>query len=202
MAYSYLALGDSYTIGEGVPLHESFPYLLVQMLRNEGLPFLAPEIVAKTGWTTGELMTQIAATTFHTHYNFVTLLIGVNNQYRGLSISDYENDFKDLLQQSITLAKEKSGVIVLSIPHWEFTPFAQGREIEKIEKEINHFNEINKNISLSNEVHYIDISSASKEVLQDPSLITSDNLHYSVKTHIQWAKKVAAIIQRVIAIDG
>src|SRR5262245_46011570 len=99
--YSYVALGDSYTIGEGVDASESFPHLLVQILNKQGYGFQTPTIVAKTGWTTGELQSAINNTQLSRSYDFVTLLIGVNNQYRGLGIEEYENQFESLLKQSI-----------------------------------------------------------------------------------------------------
>jgi hypothetical protein len=126
--YTYLALGDSYTIGEGVPLHDSYPYQAVQMLRNSGKSFQAPEIIAKTGWTTSELASQIDHTILNRVYDFVSLLIGVNNQYRGMLSSHYSIEFGELLARSISLAGEKpSLVFVLSIPNWGLTPFANGK---------------------------------------------------------------------------
>ena len=202
MSYTYLALGDSYTIGEGVPLHESFPYQLVQMLRNEGLTFLAPEIVAQTGWTTAELLDHLSKTKLYTHYDFVTLLIGVNNQYRGLSADDYKKDFEMLLKKARSFAKEDSGVIVLSIPHWGMTPFAADRDTAKIEAEIDLFNSINKSMAVDAGIQYIDIAEGTKEVVNNGALLTKDNLHYSGVAHGGWAKEIAAVIEKVIALNG
>src|SRR5678815_4741581 len=114
--YTYLALGDSYTIGEGVPLHDSYPYQAVQILRNSGKAFQAPEIIAKTGWTTSELASQIDHTILNTVYDFVSLLIGVNNKYRGMPASQYSIEFEEILTRSVSLAGQKpSRVFVLSI---------------------------------------------------------------------------------------
>src|SRR5690349_18257754 len=102
--YTYLALGDSYTIGEAVEIHKSFPYQTVQILRKKGFAFLAPEIIAKTGWTTEELEASLKGYQFLNKYDFVTLLIGVNNQYRGQSAISYKEQFEELLKKSLALA--------------------------------------------------------------------------------------------------
>src|SRR5690349_12637420 len=135
--FTYLALGDSYTIGESVPIYESFPYQTVQLLRRAGHNFHAAEIVAKTGWTTDELFNNITHTKLQSPYDFVSLLIGVNNQYRGRPVDEYKTQFNELLQQAISFAGNKpSHVIVLSIPDWGATPFAAGRDTKKIADEI------------------------------------------------------------------
>ena len=124
--YTYLALGDSYTIGEGVPLHKTFPYQTVCLLRKGGYTFYAPEIVAKTGWTTGELEAAIGEHLLLPKYDFVSLLIGVNNQYRGRSIIEYKEQFEHLLKKAISFAGGKpEHVVVLSIPDYGVTPFGQ-----------------------------------------------------------------------------
>lgn len=197
--FTFLSLGDSYTIGESVPLHESFPYQALQLLRNKGLHFHAPEIVAKTGWTTFELAEHILHTKLDEHYDFVTLLIGVNNQYRGLSVEDYATDFEFLLKKAIHFAAEKSNhVIVLSIPDWGYTNFAKGKETKKITEDIDVFNAINKSISLQHKVHYVEITGSSRKAINDSSLLAADGLHYSAKEHAKWAKEVAAIIEKII----
>lgn len=187
-AISYLALGDSYTVGESVPLYENFPYQLVQLLRNKGIQVSAPEIVAKTGWTTDELMAGIAQTKFLPTYDFVTLLIGVNNQYRGRSIDEYAVQFETLLQKAITFAKNKpSKVVVVSIPDWGATPFAKDRDTKKIGTEIDDFNAVNKRISLQYKVHYVDITPGSRNALTDKDLVAKDGLHPSAKEYGKWA---------------
>ena len=122
---SYLALGDSYTIGEGVPLYDSYPYQAVQLLRKTGKNFYAPEIIARTGWTTDELAAAIARTRLLPHYDLVTLLIGVNNQYRGRDLEEYGVQFEQILHQAIGLAQPQGSVLVLSIPDWGVSPFAR-----------------------------------------------------------------------------
>src|SRR5579862_175873 len=126
--YTYLALGDSYTIGEGLPLYQAFPSLTVQLLRAAGYPFCPPEIVARTGWTTDELAHTLSTLRLLPCYDFVSLLIGVNNQYRGRDSSEYAAQFDQLLQTALHLTGAAAKVIVLSIPDWGFSPFAANRD--------------------------------------------------------------------------
>ena len=198
--YRYLALGDSYTIGEGVPLHESFPYQAVQILRSKGHSFNAPEIIAKTGWTTGELIEHLSQTKLLELYDFATLLIGVNNQYRAFSIEDYAKEFTFLLEEALRFTGGKSKhVMVMSIPHWQLTPFAFGRDKQKIEEEINVFNNINKTIANAFGVGYIDIAPGTQELVIKPELITTDQLHYSALEHNRWANAVVDCIVKALA---
>lgn len=186
--YTYLALGDSYTIGEGVPLYESYPYRTVQLLRKAGKLVNGPEIIAKTGWTTSELASYIDHTILSPVYDFVSLLIGVNNQYRGLSPSHYSLEFEELLNRAISFAGNKaSNVFVLSIPDWGLTPFAKSRDTNQITREISAFNNINRSISATHKVNYIDITTGSPETAHDPSFLTSDGLHPSGKAYARWA---------------
>ena len=188
---NYLALGDSYTIGEQVSIFESFPYQLVQLLRAEGKYFSAPEIVAKTGWTTDELQQGINSTRLLPRYDLVTLLIGVNNQYRGRTADNYEVEFLNLLDQAIRFAGNQPGnVVVLSIPDWGVTPFAAGRNREAIRKEIDDFNRINREKSMLLKVHYADITAGTREASTDLSLLANDGLHPSGKDYGRWAKMV------------
>jgi len=191
--FSYLALGDSYTIGESVPVYENFPYQSVQMLRQKGKSFYAPEIVAKTGWTTDELSAGIDKTSFLPSYDIVSLLIGVNNQYRGRSKDEYAVQFEALLKRAIAFAGGKvAHVFVISIPDWGATPFAADRDRAKIAEEINAFNDINQKISSKYKVHYIDITPGSREALADPSLVAKDKLHPSGSEYARWAALLAA----------
>ncbi|MES2005719.1 MAG: SGNH/GDSL hydrolase family protein [Bacteroidota bacterium] len=197
--YTYLALGDSYTIGESVPLHESFPYQAVQLLRRTGLHFQAPEIVAQTGWTSFELAEQILHTQLNEVYDFVTLLIGVNNQYRSLSTEEFKTDFEFLLHKAIHLSGNKpSHVMVLSIPDWGATPFASTQDPEKIRKEIDQFNEICESVATKNKAHFINITQDTRKAKDDMTLLAMDQLHYSGKAHAVWAVKLAASIKKAI----
>lgn len=197
--FSFLALGDSYTIGEAVPLYESFPYQTVQLLRKASLHFHAPEIIAKTGWTTSELAEHILHTKLNEHYDFVTLLIGVNNQYRELSIDDYSTDFEFLLRKAIHFAADKKeNVVVLSIPDWGVTPFAKKRDAKKIAAEIDAYNKVNKTIAERYKVKYLDITPNTRAAKDNAALITGDGLHPSGKAYAEWAKMLAALLQKVV----
>jgi lysophospholipase L1-like esterase len=194
--YTYLALGDSYTIGEKVASEENFPSQVVQLLRHQKLDFAIPEIVAKTGWTTDELQAGIKNVSLKKKYDFVSLLIGVNNQYRGKTVADYILEFEVLLQKAISLAGDKAErVIVLSIPDWGVTPFAYGSNTKKIASEIDAFNKANKEIADKYHVHYVDITPGTRKAETDLSLLAEDELHPSAKEYKKWAVKVAEIIK-------
>lgn len=191
--YSYLALGDSYTIGEMVPPAENFPNQLVTIMKSLAYNFEPARIIAKTGWTTDELESGIATANtiepISTNYNFVTLLIGVNNQYRGRTVSSYRSGFEELLKKSIKYARNKANrVAVLSIPDWGVTPFASGRNRAQIAIEIDAYNAANKEIALRYNVHYIDITAWTREAASDNSLLASDGLHPSGKEYKRWAE--------------
>jgi lysophospholipase L1-like esterase len=193
--YNYLALGDSYTIGEAVPLSESFPYQVVQLLRNKKFNFNAPEIIAKTGWTTDELLDAISKSTLLSKYDFVTLLIGVNNQYRGRDALEYKEQFEEILKKAIELANgKKEYVLVISIPDYSVTPYTRLMDIEKISKDIEVFNSINKALSIQYKVRYVDITTDFKDAKNNPALITGDGLHPSEKEYAKWAEKIADLI--------
>lgn len=192
---SLLCLGDSYTIGEGVALHQSFPYQTVQLLRSEGAHFTAPEIVAKTGWTSFELAEHILHTKLNEHYDFVTLLIGVNNQYRGLSIDEFKTDFEFLLKKAIHFANNNTNrVIVLSIPDWGVTPFAKNLDATAIAKEIDAYNLVCEQVAEAHNICFVNITPSTRQAKDDASIITNDGLHYTGKEMRDWAEIVATII--------
>lgn len=196
---TYLALGDSYTIGEGVPKQESFPFQTFQLLNKAGYSFHKPTIVAKTGWTTDELQQAIAAASLDSNYDMVSLLIGVNNQYRGRSSTEYAAQFEALLQQAIAFAGHKPHhVFVLSIPDWGATPFAEGRDRAQITREIDQFNTINKAIAEKYLVHYIDITPGTRDAANDSSLVTADHLHPSGKEYSRWAEKLVEAVKKAL----
>ena len=185
---SYLALGDSYTIGEGVALFDSFPYQLCGLLRKEKISCNAPEILAKTGWTTDELQAQINKHLFNPPYSIVTLLIGVNNQYRGRSSENFEPEFKSLLEQAIKFAgNRKERVLVLSIPDWGQTPFAKDRDRNKISLEIDAFNEVIRRNCIKQEIAFFDITAFPREKNNASFLVTADELHPSSQEYSRWA---------------
>lgn len=199
MNYTYLALGDSYTIGEAVLLTESFPYQAVQKLRKEGHSFFSPEIIAKTGWTTDELQQAINNHQFLPAYDFVTLLIGVNNQYRGRSVDDYKPQFESLLKQALKFAAGKpERVIILSIPDWGVTPFAKERDQKKIAGEIDAYNQANKEIATKWKTHYINITPGTREAVSNALLVASDGLHPSAIEYGRWADQLTAYIKTIL----
>ncbi len=194
---SLLCLGDSYTIGESVPLFESYPYQTVQLLRKGGMHFQSPEIIAQTGWTSFELADHLINWKLNESYDFVCLLIGVNNQYRGLPITDFENDFEFLLKKAIHLANNKADhVMVISIPDWTVTPFASTQKKHPAGKEIEAYNELCKRLAGKYHTHYIDITEESRHAGKDNSLLTRDQLHYSAKAYAQWASKIFTTIHK------
>jgi lysophospholipase L1-like esterase len=195
MPVSFLSLGDSYTIGEGVLLAESFPYQTLQLLRKAGVELYAPEIIAKTGWTTDELSASIEQTMLLPQYGLVSLLIGVNNQYRGRSLDDYKSEFTGLLYKAIRFSGEHpENVYVLSIPDWGVTPFAEGRGKQKIAGEIDAFNEVCQNVSTQLQCKYIDITASQRIDGSRPEFLAGDGLHPSGKEYAKWALKLKGAI--------
>lgn len=191
--YTYLALGDSYTIGEKVPVRDNFPNQVISAMKAEGYNFLKPRIIAKTGWTTDELeegiKTANSIDSLRNSYDFVTLLIGVNNQYRGRTVVDYRSEFEPLLKQAIKFAGNRPDrVIVLSIPDWGVTPFASGRDRIKIGLEIDIYNDANEEIALTYNVQYINITPWTREAATDKSLLAADGLHPSALEYKRWSE--------------
>ena len=195
--YTFLSLGDSYTIGEGVPLAESYPYQAVQLLRESGFPFTAPEIIARTGWTTDELDSAIAGTRLLPVYDFVTLLVGVNNQYRGRSCEEYKVQFQSLLQQAIGFAAGRSDrVFILSIPDWGVSPFAADRDRNAIARQIDAFNAAAKETAAQQQVAFIDITSHARMQGQP---FAADGLHPAGEQYRFWAQQLVEPITRQLA---
>lgn len=194
--YSYLALGDSYTIGESVELANSFPYQLKTALANSGYNITAPKTIAVTGWTTSDLISAISQANLTRQYDIVTLLIGVNNQYQGLSQSEYRTQFVQLLNTAIAFAGgNKQKVFVLSIPDYSVTPFAASPDKAKIASEIDQFNNINQSESTQAGVHYVNITSISRQAATDPTLIAFDGLHPSAKMYALWVGPLSMQVQ-------
>lgn len=192
-AISYLALGDSYTIGESVPRTDRWPEQLVKRLRNDSIKIDDPIIVATTGWTTDELKKGILQVDLKEKYDFVTLLIGVNNQYRGYPVSQYESEFKELLEMSVEFADgNPKNVLVVSIPDYGVTPFARERGLseEKIAKELDEYNAIAEKIATLWDVKFFSITDHSRKAKTDNELIASDGLHPSGKMYKHWVDTV------------
>jgi lysophospholipase L1-like esterase len=197
--FTWLALGDSYTIGHDVPAPDNYPNQTTRLLKKDNL-YGQPKIIATTGWTTRQLRTAILNdTAILLSYDIVTILIGVNNQYQGQTAEEYKPEFEDLLKKSIRLAgNDTSHVIVLSIPDWSVTPFASGRDINKIAAEITAFNAVNKEISSKYNVRYLDVTPSTREASADRSLLASDGLHPSGKEYAKWAVKLEEMIRSIL----
>ncbi|WP_168862179.1 SGNH/GDSL hydrolase family protein [Chitinophaga oryzae] len=197
--YSFLALGDSYTIGESVAETERFPMQTARLLRDKGVAMADPRIVAVTGWTTDELENGIREAGITGTFDLVTLLIGVNNQYRGRSLDEYREQFTRLLQQAVDFAGRRRGhVVVLSIPDWGLTPFAADRDRAAIAREIDAFNAVNKAVAATEGVHWLDITPYTREAAQDTSLVAADGLHPSGKDYARWAADLAALSAEIL----
>jgi lysophospholipase L1-like esterase len=193
---NYLALGDSYTIGEAVPESQSFPYQLYSALNGQGLSVTPPTIIATTGWTTDDLISAINQSGLNgKKYAFVTLLVGVNDQYQHLSQDNYRVKFAEVLNTAISFAHgDISRVFVVSIPDYGVTPFAAGQDAV-IGPEIDQFNAINKAISLQAGVHYVDITPISRQATNDAALIASDGLHPSGKMYQLWVNLLTPLVE-------
>jgi lysophospholipase L1-like esterase len=195
---TYLALGDSYTIGQSVIQNGSFPYQLVNLLNSQGkLDVNYPVILATTGWTTDNLIYAISTSNItHNKYDMVTLLIGVNDQYQGLTPDHYHANFVTLLHTAINFAGgDSTRVFVLSIPDYGVTPFAQGQD-NIIGPQIDQFNAINKAESLKAGVNYLDITPISRQAATDTSLIAPDGLHPSAKMYTLWVQLLGPMVEK------
>lgn len=185
----FLALGDSYTIGESVALKERWPIQLAGLLREAGFNVDAPTLIAKTGWTTDELNAAIDRANPQGSYDLVSLLIGVNNQYRGRDADEYRAEFAVLLKRAIGFADGNAKhVLVLSIPDWGVTPFAAGRDRSAIAAAIDRFNAINREESERAGARYVDVAPISREAATDKKLIADDGLHPSGVMYAEWAR--------------
>ncbi|WP_420645855.1 SGNH/GDSL hydrolase family protein [Candidatus Leptofilum sp.] len=195
----YLALGDSYTIGASVVATERWPAQLVAALREQGINIGEPEIVAQTGWTTSELAEGIAQAQPKGPYDLVSLLIGVNNQYRGLSQDEYREEFVELLETAVAFAKNNPNrVFVISIPDWGVMPFAQNRDRTEIAAAIDAFNAINREETEQHGLIYIDITQISRQAVTDSSLVAEDTLHPSGKMYRLWVKLILPEAERLL----
>lgn len=193
----YLALGDSYTIGESVSQADRFPAQLARRLRQEGIQVEEPEIVARTGWTTDELMNGIAHQPPTGTYDLVTLLIGVNNQYRGRAAEEYRTEFRTLLQRAVAYAGGRTDhVVVLSIPDWGMTRF--GKMSRKVSQQIDTFNAINRAEAEQAGAHYVNITPLTRRVPDDDALCAADGLHPSGKLYAQWVELLVPIATLIL----
>jgi lysophospholipase L1-like esterase len=201
--YRFLALGDSYTIGESVDPLDRWPVQLAAAIQADGVLLDDPIIIAQTGWTTSNLLAQVEVNNPQGPFDLVTLLIGVNNQYQGKDIESYREEFGELLDISIDLAGGDPGkVIVLSIPDWGVTPFADGRNRDNIREQIDQFNLVNQTESLASGVHYVDITPISRKAVNDTTLLAPDNLHPSGKMYAAWVELLQPIASEILQPEG
>jgi lysophospholipase L1-like esterase len=196
---SFLALGDSYTIGEGAGDHERWPVQLAHSLRERGTGLADPRIIAKTGWTTEELLTAIEDSGVSGEWDLVTLLAGVNDQYRGYGVARYRETFAELLDRALGFAKLPKRLIVLSIPDWGVTPFADGRDRQAIGQEIDTYNEVAATLAAQKGAGFVDITPLTKLAATDTALLVSDGLHPSGIMYRMWVERVLPVAARALS---
>lgn len=207
--YRMICLGDSYTIGEAVDERERFPMQTAELLNKQGFEIEKPVIIAKTGWTTDELTAAIKDWESNNKFEpsdkdvIATLLIGVNNEFRGRDAEEYRKEFDALLAKALSYAGNNANhVFVLSIPDWGATPFAaqdpKHRSPQQIAHEIDAFNTVNREEAAKAKVHYLDITPISRRAPTEPDLVANDGLHPSGKMYAEWAEKLAAQIHEAL----
>lgn len=200
MASGFLALGDSYTIGEGVAPGERWPAQLAARLRSEGIDIADPQIVATTGWTTAELAVAMDAAKFKPPYALVSLLVGVNNQYRGRGVEEYRAQFRDLLQRAIGFAGgDAAHVVVVSIPDWGVTPFAtrEGRDGARVAREIDVFNAAAAAEATGVGARWLDVTSISRGSGSRAELV-DDGLHPSGMQYARWVDAILPVARKIL----
>jgi lysophospholipase L1-like esterase len=198
----YLALGDSYTIGEGVAEDSRWPVQMARALRGEGVALEDPVIIATTGWTTDELDAAIDAAQPTDDHALVSLLVGVNNQYRGRGVDEYRHEFSALLDRAIGFAGGRSDrVLVLSIPDWGVTRFGRdsGRDLAVIADELDAYNDVARDICATRGVAFVDITAVSRERGAEPAMLADDGLHPSAAMHAQWTRLALPVARRLLA---
>ena len=199
----YLALGDSYTIGEGVGAEERWPVRLRAALEALGIALNEPRILARTGWTTAELQAAIAAASPppRANHDLVTLLIGVNDQYRGYGAATFRLGFEALLARAIELAdKDPHRVVVVSIPDWSVTPFARSdpRGREAIAAEIDAFNAIARRRTTASGAAFVDVTEDSRRAAEDRTLLAADSLHPSASMYASWVELIEPAVRHAL----
>lgn len=198
----YLALGDSYTIGEGIDADGRWPVQLARALREGGVALDDPEIIAATGWTTDELSAAIDVAQPPAGSDLVSLLVGVNNQYRGRDVAEYRAQFEALLARATALAGDRPGrVLVLSIPDWGVTPFAiaSGRDRDRIARELDAFNAAAQAACAAHGIAFVDITAASRAHGGEPAMLADDGLHPSAAMYAQWTRLALPVARRLLS---
>ena len=188
--YSFIALGDSYTIGEGVNEDERWPNQFVDVAYENGVDFDQPMIIAETGWKTYDLLNAINQTNFSKKYDYISLLIGVNNQFNSRPIDEFEEDLNKLMDEMKRIKKNDGSIIIISIPDWGYTPFGESSDMSDISEQINLFNSSLRKFASTNDLKYVDVTEISRRGINEPDLITNDNLHPSGTMYLEWAKKI------------
>ena len=188
--FSLLALGDSYTIGEGVNEDQIWPNQFIKVAYENGVDFSSPRIIAETGWKSYDLINAIESSNFEKKYDYVSLLIGVNNQFNSRPVNEFENDLDKLLIKINNLKKKSGSVLIISIPDWGSSPYGVGFDRNEISNEINTFNNSLKSFANINGLKYVDVTEISRRAINEPNLIAIDNLHPSGIMYLEWAKKI------------
>jgi lysophospholipase L1-like esterase len=195
----FLAMGDSYTFGAAVTETQRWPNELVRLLRDTNVEVADPDVIAKNGWTTGELLEGLAERKPEGPYGLVTLMIGTNNQFRGYPIDDYRKDVAKLLSEARRLAGGNAQrVVVVSIPDWSVTPFAAGRDVDSIAQDINAFNDVLLDETRKVRAMFVDVTITSRAVGTNPDLVGSDGLHPAAELHTVWARLVYPFARQIL----
>ena len=192
-SYSFIALGDSYTIGEGVNENERWPNQFVDVAYENGVDFDQPIIIAETGWKTYDLLNAINQTSFTKKYDYVSLLIGVNNQFNSRPIDEFEEDLNDLMEEMKKIKKNDGSIIIISIPDWGYSPFGESSDMIDISSQIDLFNSSLRKFASINNLKFVDVTEISRRGIDEPNLIAGDSLHPSGIMYLEWAKKIYEI---------
>jgi len=196
---TYLALGDSYTIGEGVGEANRWPVQLAALARQEGLAVQPPDIIARTGWTTAELQAAIGEAHNQRQYDLVSLMIGVNNQYRGQSVVQYRAEFRELLRTAVGFAGgRRSHVFVLSIPDWSQSPFGQRQSSVRVSAEIDQFNAAAQEECREAGIAFVDITPLTRAAAGDSRQFAHDGLHYAAPQLHDWAGQALPVVRLML----
>jgi len=188
--HSFIALGDSYTIGEGVNEDERWPNQFIDVADENGIKFDQPMIIAETGWKTFDLINAINQTNFTKKYDYISLLIGVNNQFNSMPIDEFEEDLNKLMNEMKSIKKNDGSIVIISIPDWGYTPYGESSDMVDISEQINLFNSSLRKFAYTNGLKYVDVTQISRRGINEPDLITKDSLHPSGIMYLEWAKKI------------
>jgi lysophospholipase L1-like esterase len=189
----YLALGDSYTVGEGVQIEEQWPRQLVSMLREKGVDVDDLVMIARTAWTTDELLDAIDDAPPTGAFDLVSLMVGVNDQYRARAVDTFRTDFTAILRRALGFAPSPSRLIVVSIPDWGAAPFADGQDRARITREVSMFNDCARQLVERSRAHWVDVTAASRRMTRDRSLAVADGLHPSGAMYREWAEIILRV---------